>query len=55
MKFKLKIYVNGTYRWYWNDLSHRKDGPAIIYNTGSKSWRLNNNCKSKSININFII
>lgn len=37
-----KITDNGTKRYYNNmDELHRKDGPAIIYVNGDKSWYLN--------------
>jgi len=35
----MEDYVNKTY--YRGYLVHREDGPAIIWNNGSKSWCLN--------------
>jgi len=34
----------GTKLWYRKKRLHRKDGPAIIYADGSKSWYLNGVC-----------
>ena len=38
---KMKVYSDGTKRWFLNGKLHREDGPAIEYPNGSKEWFLN--------------
>lgn len=35
-------YSNGDQVWLVNGLTHREDGPAIIWANGEKRWHLNN-------------
>ena len=37
---KMKVYSDGTKRWFLNGKLHREDGPAIEYPNGSKEWCL---------------
>ena len=39
--YEVKVYYNGTKRWYQNDKRHRVDGPAIECVNGDKSWYQN--------------
>ncbi len=40
-----EIDSDGTKKWYnKKGLLHRKDGPAIEYSNGTKSWFLNGKC-----------
>ena len=39
--YEVKVYANGTKRWYLNDELHREDGPAIERANGDKHWYLN--------------
>ena len=41
IKYEVKVYPNGTKRWYLNGKLHREDGPAIEYAIGHKEWYLN--------------
>jgi len=38
MRNGLRIYSDGSKRWFLNDLLHRLDGPAIEYPNGYKRW-----------------
>lgn len=41
---------NGDKSWYQNGLLHREDGPAQIYENGSKLWAINGkylDCKTQ--------
>jgi hypothetical protein len=40
-KPKCEIDIDGTKRWWLNDLLHREDGPAVEYPNGSKCWYIN--------------
>jgi hypothetical protein len=35
------ILPNGNQYWYRNDMYHRDDGPALIYQDGTQKWYLN--------------
>tara|TARA_R110002126_G_scaffold60959_3_gene158117 strand:- start:3588 stop:3974 length:387 start_codon:yes stop_codon:yes gene_type:complete len=39
--YEVKVYEDGTKKWYLNDELHRIDGPAIEYSSGAKHWYLN--------------
>jgi hypothetical protein len=41
IEYTVKVYPNGTKKWYLNGKLHREDGPAVEYPSGSKSWYLN--------------
>ena len=41
IEYTVKVYPNGSKRWYLNGKLHREDGPAIEYPNGSKRWYLN--------------
>ncbi len=32
------IIENGTKRWYYHDMLHKQDLPAVIYSNGDTSW-----------------
>jgi hypothetical protein len=38
---EMKVYANGTKKWYLNGQLHREDGPAIEEADGTKIWYLN--------------
>lgn len=38
---EVKIWPDGSERWYLHNKLHREDGPAVIYPDGSKHWFLN--------------
>ena len=38
--YTVKVYDNGTKRWYVDDKLHRTDGPAIEGANGDKFWYL---------------
>jgi hypothetical protein len=38
MKNGLIIFPNGTKHWYYNNVLHREDAPAIEYYWGRKDW-----------------
>jgi hypothetical protein len=40
-EYKVKVYADGTKKWYFNGKLHREDGPAIEYANGDKEWHLN--------------
>ena len=40
--YEVKVYADGTKKWYLNDKLHRQDGPAIEWANGGKKWYLNN-------------
>ena len=41
IEYTVRVYTNGTKRWYLNDQLHREDGPAVEYANGDKFWHLN--------------
>ena len=41
IEYTVKVYADGTKRWYLNGKRHREDGPAIEYADGTKFWYLN--------------
>ena len=40
IKYKVKVYSDGTKEWFLNGELHREDGPACEWPNGSKSWFL---------------
>jgi len=44
--YEVKVYLNDRTEWRLNGKLHREDGPAIEYETGNKSWYLNDECLS---------
>ena len=40
IEYTVKVWTNGTKRWYLNGRRHREDGPAIEWADGTKSWWL---------------
>ena len=40
IEYTVKVWPNGSVRWYLNGKRHREDGPAIEWANGSKSWWL---------------
>ena len=40
IEYTVKVWTNGTKKWYLNDELHREDGPAIEWASGTKSWYL---------------
>ena len=40
--YEVRVYDNGTKRWFLNGKRHREDGPAIEFADGNKYWYLNN-------------
>ena len=41
IEYTVKVYADGTKRWYLNGKRHREDGPAVEYPEGTKCWYLN--------------
>ena len=41
LTYEVRVYENGTKKWYLNDELHREDGPAIECCSGTKHWYLN--------------
>ena len=41
IEYTVKVWTNGTKRWYLNGKRHREDGPALEYADGTKFWYLN--------------
>ena len=39
--YKVRVYDNGTKRWYLDGQLHREDGPAIESTDGDRAWCLN--------------
>jgi hypothetical protein len=39
--YEVKVFSDGTKKWYLNGKCHREDGPAIEYSYGPKFWFLN--------------
>ena len=44
IEYKVKVWPNGTKKWYLNGKRHREDGPAIEWANGGKEWYLNGKC-----------
>jgi len=42
-EYTVKVFDDGTKKWYLNGKLHREDGPAIEYASGTKEWWLNGN------------
>ena len=40
-EYTVKIYDDGTKRWFLNSNLHREDGPAVEFANGNKFWFLN--------------
>ena len=40
IEYTVKVYADGTKRWYLNGKRHREDGPAIEWPNGYKFWYL---------------
>jgi hypothetical protein len=40
-EYTVKVYSNGTQKWWLNGKLHREDGPAIIHQNGTQTWWLN--------------
>jgi len=41
IEYKVKVYKNGTKKWFLNEVFHREDGPAIEYvEIGHRYWYL---------------
>jgi|TARA_R110002073_G_scaffold255450_1_gene417994 hypothetical protein len=41
IEYNVKVWPDGTKKWFLNDKRHREDGPAIEYASGAKEWFLN--------------
>ena len=41
IEYTVKVYTNGSKKWYKNGQRHREDGPAVEYANGYKFWYLN--------------
>ena len=41
IEYTVKVWPNGTKKWWLNGQRHREDGPAIEGFNGSKQWWLN--------------
>jgi antitoxin component YwqK of YwqJK toxin-antitoxin module len=41
IKYKVRVYADGSKYWYLNGKLHREDGPAIEGSSGEKFWYLN--------------
>lgn len=41
IQYTVKVYPDGTKRWYLKGKLHREGGPAIEWAGGSRSWYLN--------------
>ena len=42
-KPEVKVYADGSKRWYLNGKCHHGDGPAVEWADGGKEWYLNGN------------
>ena len=40
IEYTVKVWYDGTKRWYLNGQLHREDGPAIELSDGTKEWWL---------------
>ena len=38
IEYKVKVYNDGTKKWFLNGQHHREDGPAVEGADGSKRW-----------------
>jgi len=62
---EMKVFSDGTKRWFLNGKLHREDGPAIEWPDGKKYWYLNDkevswqevfkNAKTKEQELSIII
>ena len=41
IKYEVKVYPNGTKKWFVNGKLNREDGPAVEWANGDKWWYLN--------------
>ena len=41
LEYTVKVWPDGTKRWYLNGERHREDGPAVERCSGSKEWWVN--------------
>ena len=41
IEYTVKVYSNGTKKWFLNGKFHREDGPAIEFSNGNKEWLVN--------------
>jgi len=41
IEYTVKVYEDGTKKWFLNGQLHREDGPAIEWEDGTKKWFLN--------------
>jgi hypothetical protein len=41
IEYNVKVWHDGTKKWYLNGKLHREDGPACEYSNGDKEWCLN--------------
>ena len=41
IEYNVRVYTNGTKKWFLNGKYHREDGPAIECHDGTKKWFLN--------------
>ena len=39
--YEVKVYLDGTKKWYLNGQLHREDGPAVELANGDKEWYKN--------------
>jgi len=38
IEYTVKVFSNGTRKWYHNGLLHREDGPSVEYADGTQHW-----------------
>ena len=38
--YEVRVYADGTKKWFLSGKLHREDGPAVEYANGSKHWYL---------------
>ena len=49
MKYDIVIEYGGTKRmWFYDNKTHREDGPAIEWAGGAKFWYLNGECLTEA-------
>lgn len=41
LEYIVKVYEDGTKKWYLNGKIHREDGPAVEWASGDKKWYIN--------------
>ena len=44
IEYNVKVWPNGSKKWYLNGDLHREDGPAVERVSGTKEWWLNGKC-----------